>query len=543
MAILEALNLYNLSGGVAVDENIEDTELDYENEEDQVPPINVEDDNGTDVKKKEIEGAAPCKEVVPRHYTSVSALTNLEFESPKTEHGHTKGGESIFEDSAWSDEYDAQGRIDGTLAEEQDTQIVADIARAIAPPPPPPPPSNNRSPLSGVKDIKPKNQSATSKKPPLISRVVSGSKDNKQKDLAKKPPLVSRIRSVGSKDSSSEKKDNLDDDSVLRIAKMNEKEASKTTVPKDPTASTGLRHRRNVTRVDQNNIAAKTMAEELAQIAALHGGDVKESTHRRKKTVMTGAGEIDNLLHGVDILAQQEDALKEKGQHTTANINPDDNDDDKNSEDNEPHDEETGEANEKPNQSTTTTRRHFGKRSEMLYQFDIWYHDLIRPKIPSFVSSTKRTLGFVILPLLIVALILFYLAGNPMVGAAGLLTEEFDPFIHASWSWWVLFFLRQSFVLSCVKAGEVISIDILALRTPLFLKVFGSFATLMIVQARGWPYVLTFWSLSDFCFLYGKYQFPRHWLFWQTTLDIFNENNPAGNFLHSNIYREYFYFS
>lgn len=39
----------------------------------------------------------------------------------------------------------------------------------------------------------------------------------------------------------------------------------------------------------------------------------------------------------------------------------------------------------------------------------------------------------------------------------------------------------------------MITIDIFALRTPIFVKIFGSFATLMLVQARGWPYVLTFW--------------------------------------------------
>lgn len=72
-------------------------------------------------------------------------------------------------------------------------------------------------------------------------------------------------------------------------------------------------------------------------------------------------------------------------------------------------------------------------------------------------------------------------------------------------SWLVLFILRQVIVLSCVKTGEVIAIDILALRTPLFFKTFGWFTTLMIVQSRGWPFVLTLWSISDFCFLYGSH--------------------------------------
>ena len=79
------------------------------------------------------------------------------------------------------------------------------------------------------------------------------------------------------------------------------------------------------------------------------------------------------------------------------------------------------------------------------------------------------------------------------------------PIIFFCRSWWVLFILRQVIVLSCVKTGEVIAIDILALRTPLFFKTFGWFTTLMIVQSRGWPFVLTFWSISDFCFLYGSH--------------------------------------
>ncbi len=73
-----------------------------------------------------------------------------------------------------------------------------------------------------------------------------------------------------------------------------------------------------------------------------------------------------------------------------------------------------------------------------------------------------------------------------------------------------MFLLRQAFVLACVKMGEVIVIDILALRTPLFFKTFGWFTTLMIVQARGWPFVLTFWSVADFCCLYGSHRVSKN---------------------------------
>ena len=52
------------------------------------------------------------------------------------------------------------------------------------------------------------------------------------------------------------------------------------------------------------------------------------------------------------------------------------------------------------------------------------------------------------------------------------------PSNHVDRSWWILFILRQVFVLSCVKTGELIAIDIHALRTPLFFNTFGWFTTL-----------------------------------------------------------------
>ena len=125
-----------------------------------------------------------------------------------------------------------------------------------------------------------------------------------------------------------------------------------------------------------------------------------------------------------------------------------------------------------------------------------------RPHPPEARSATRVVVGL-LLPLLLTALILYYAVGNPTAGSHLKRSES------ASWSWCVLFVLRQAVVLSAVRAGEVISIDILALRTPVFLRLFGSFATLMIVQARGWPYVTTFWALLDFCVLFGKLKFAR----------------------------------
>ncbi len=51
-----------------------------------------------------------------------------------------------------------------------------------------------------------------------------------------------------------------------------------------------------------------------------------------------------------------------------------------------------------------------------------------------------------------------------------------------------------------------------------------------------WPYNICFWAVLDFCLLFGNYAFPRHWLFWQNKLDIFNDNNPVNGVTNSNGY-------
>ena len=255
----------------------------------------------------------------------------------------------------------------------------------------------------------------------------------------------------------------------------------------------------------------------------------------------TGATNQDNLLAGMgNILAMQDkhEARADGRHHEDQPTGAADDHYDGDEGDDAPHDEETGGA---PKNSTATTylpppsppssfqRRH----AERVHNLRIWYHDLIEPKLPHFIKATTHSILYIIVPLLAVAFILYYGVGNPIAGG----TDVFDDVEeHASWSLWVLLLLRQIIVLLCVKGGEVVIIDILALRTPLFLKTVGVFATLMIVQARGWPYVLTLWSISDFCFLFGDHAFARHWLFWQDWIDLFNASNPAGSFLHSNFY-------
>ena len=489
MAILEALSAYNMSVKPGDHINVESD--DDDNKDDDAPDV----DGGEESSENNVP-----TQVLPEHRKDVSALTvGFSYEvSPNLGGSFSrKRGESIFEDSAWTDEYDAQGRIDGTLPEEKDAKLVGEETPQVELTP---------TPKEAVASVAP-----PAPKPPLMSKLIKGKRSDGSGQ-------VTGILNNAEKD---------DDSTSSKHEKKVNPEASKipSLIPKDPTAETGLRHRRTKT------IAAKNMAEELAQIAALHSEDVdfSETKHQRSKTAMTlqtidghGTTETNNLLAGMAILAQHDDESEDNSmaaQHdypTDTGNNPEDDDDIGD----HPHDVETGNANNIATQNNTPNRRRssLGKRSEMFYHFKIWYHDLIRPKRAAFIKGATHSICFVILPLLSIAFILYYGAGNPMAGSHGVEKEALaalgegsdQGWVHASWSWWVLFFVRQAFLLSCVKAGEVVSIDIFALRTPIFLKVVGSFATLMIVQARGWPYIMTFWAIADFCFLFGSHKFANH---------------------------------
>jgi len=500
-AILNALAAHSMSA--KSDDQI-DTADQITDLEDDPDIANLESKLEDDDDKEEGDESIPSQILPKQHHKTISALTTANFEHDSSPKQHDrKSGDCIFEDSAWTSNYDAQGRIDGTLPEEQNTNQLPSVVAAAA---------------------------ATSSSPSLISRLTSGGK--KTNDLSQ-GTLTSKQMKKG--------ETSPRQDTPQKQSKLSD------TIVKDPTTITGLRHRRS------NTIAAKTMVEELAEIAALHSGDdFHESLHKRTDTAMKlqtkDKGGINNLLAGVNILAQhEEDASEADGKAPVHDTGGTTNLEDIIEED-EPQDEEMGNANNSSKKDTPSQKRPstLDKRSETMYRMKIWYHDLIEPKLPQFWKAAKHHICFIMMPLLIVAFILFYACGNPMTGSTAdkaaegtedaFAEDDWNTAVHASFSWWALFFCRQTFILACVKTGEVISIDILALRTPLFLKVIGSFATLMLVQARGWPYVLTFWSISDFCVLYGNNPFSHHWLFWQDKLDIFNANNPPGQFLESEFY-------
>jgi hypothetical protein len=165
-----------------------------------------------------------------------------------------------------------------------------------------------------------------------------------------------------------------------------------------------------------------------------------------------------------------------------------------------------------------------------------------------------RTLLCLILLSTGISAIVFYLAGNPSVGIItnggqpinGTLYNQYgevvDPYF-ASPTWWLLYLgVRQPITFTMALGFERLLVDYLSIRRQTTFRLFGAWPTLLLLQSRGWPFILFLWSLLDYLLLAGEHPFFSHWLFWQTPIGLCNSQNPSGlvvdspwNFLVLNI--------
>jgi hypothetical protein len=53
------------------------------------------------------------------------------------------------------------------------------------------------------------------------------------------------------------------------------------------------------------------------------------------------------------------------------------------------------------------------------------------------------------------------------------------------------------------------------------------------MQSRGWPFVAFTWAILDLILLAGSHPFYSHWMFYQHTIQLFNESNPSGDVVNS----------
>jgi hypothetical protein len=141
--------------------------------------------------------------------------------------------------------------------------------------------------------------------------------------------------------------------------------------------------------------------------------------------------------------------------------------------------------------------------------------DVLTPRRSASYSLFKIGIFFVMLPSAGVAFILFYLAGNPPTGIVDLEryreTGEYyntdgEPINEntASASWWLLFMgVRQVTLLLTAKFLEIFFIDYLSVRSKFSVRVLGPWATLFILQTKGWPFMLFAWGMLSLALMTG----------------------------------------
>lgn len=178
----------------------------------------------------------------------------------------------------------------------------------------------------------------------------------------------------------------------------------------------------------------------------------------------------------------------------------------------------------------------------------------------TFLSARSKLMRYytwayasVVAPLIGIAFILFYLAGNPTTGILTYnVTSIFDPTTNtttlmntegekfeartASASWWLLFIVRQLTLFTLANLIQLIVIDFFCLSTRVAADYFGQLVTLFIAQSKGWPFVVFFWGILGFSFLAGKTPWADHWAYWQDVFGLFNYQNPSGSVPSSELY-------
>jgi hypothetical protein len=96
----------------------------------------------------------------------------------------------------------------------------------------------------------------------------------------------------------------------------------------------------------------------------------------------------------------------------------------------------------------------------------------------------------------------------------------------ASWSWMLLF---QLDIQSCTFWLEIMIfyVNFLLLKTMWTVRLLGPFSSLCLVQACGFPFLMSVHAVYGFIMLCGSNHFAKHWLFFQDAITMCNAMNPA----------------
>jgi hypothetical protein len=116
-------------------------------------------------------------------------------------------------------------------------------------------------------------------------------------------------------------------------------------------------------------------------------------------------------------------------------------------------------------------------------------------------------------PMFLFSALLYYGFNNPILHFLNL------PGMNVTMSWWLNFGGRQIIVFELARMTQWILVDCILLGTRLT-KFLGPYVTLVGLQARGFPFLITVWALLDIVLLRGTSRFHIHWLYWTCKYNV-----------------------
>jgi hypothetical protein len=307
-----------------------------------------------------------------------------------------------------------------------------------------------------------------------------------------------------------------------------------------PLIKTEKRHRRCMTVEDR--LAGLAVA--YSNLDDNNGHAQSQQPIKASNRPADNGSSADAFRHNAALLSRLDDASSGKGRkHSDVadhlpSLEEGDEDAPQNGDEISSHSSFHSDTHHDSNRSSEVRHQNKGKRASLLTgakdslkdEWELWW-TFFNPRKEHVVTYSKTVFLWMGIPLIGIATLLFYVFENPPTG----LSTDGSSAYHASASWWLIYFLRQVITLSVALLLQIILVDFFSIGSRVMLKILGPIFTLLIVQSRGWPFVLFWWSMLDFAMLYGDRAFARNWLYWQDHVGLFNSQNPSGQVVNSTL--------
>jgi hypothetical protein len=297
-----------------------------------------------------------------------------------------------------------------------------------------------------------------------------------------------------------------------------------------------------VSSPEANNTPVSAVSTRASILAKSRWGLVKDNLDHYKKNDDLEDNNNDDELEGADIEIGDDNPIMEVSNRVDDPVIPEEEENENGSDEQE--NKKSKKRRRKRKTATFSPFKHLPYSDRIKKEWDL-FSSFMAPRKATMFTYARYIILYLWIPALGIASILYHFFENPPTGKGpfpdssppssnATFVDRSDPVDsiqnQASISWWLIFIcMRQVGLVVVAKSLEAILVDFLAIQTRAILRSFGPVITLLFVQSKGWPFLLSCWGILNFLLVTGDSQFNHHWLYWQDVWGLFNDNNPAGD--------------